>query len=242
VTTPEYLAKLKECCINATVIGVSAIRVDPRPVNELPGFFDGLVSVQDEGAQRAARLLDVRDGDRVLDACAAPGGKTGHLLELAEIDLVALDSDAERLRRIDENLARLRLNAQVTRGDAGDPSTWWDGRPFNRILLDAPCSASGVVRRHPDIRWNRRPSDIASFAEGQRRILAGVWQVLESSGKLLYATCSLFREENEDVVDDFLSRQPDASIIPLGPGAPEGGRILPDENRDGFFYALLEKR
>jgi 16S rRNA (cytosine967-C5)-methyltransferase len=186
--------------------------------------------------------MDVKDGHRILDACAAPGGKSGHLLELAEIDLVALDSDERRLCRVRENLDRLSLSATLMKADAGNPSDWWDGRPFQRVLLDAPCSASGVVRRHPDIRWNRRPSDLARFAELQCRILNGVWQVLESSGKLLYATCSLFREENESIVDAFLARCSDARVATLVPGAPEGGLVLPDEDHDGFFYVLFEKR
>ena len=219
-----------------------AIRIDPRPVAEVPGFSEGEVSVQDVGAQWGARLLDVADGQRVLDACAAPGGKTGHLLELADVDLLALDNDSARLARIRENLDRLGAQATLRCADAADPDSWWDGRPFQRILLDAPCSASGVARRHPDIRWNRRPSDLAKLAAQQAALLNGLWQVLETSGKLLYATCSVFREENESTVEAFLARQPDARIAQFQPGAPDGGRIMPDDDRDGFFYALLEKR
>ena len=238
----EYLARLEELHISARALGADAVRIEPRPVTEIPGFAEGHVSVQDAGAQWAAYLLDVHDGQRVLDACAAPGGKTCHLLEIADINLVAVDGDSKRLHRVRQNLDRIQLQARLVAGDAADPSAWWDGERFQRILLDAPCSASGVVRRHPDIRWNRRPSDLRRFAEGQRRILAGVWQVLESSGKLLYATCSLFREENEAVVEGFLSHHPDASSVPMPPGALDGGRLLPDDDRDGFFYALLEKR
>jgi len=241
-TVPAYLARLAEAGIEARHIEDMAVRIDPRPVAEVPGFGEGLASVQDAGAQRAASLLDVADGQRVLDACAAPGGKTGHLLELADPDLVALDSDAARLGRIRENLDRLDVRATLLCGDAGNPRSWWDGHPFQRVLLDAPCSASGVTRRHPDIRWNRRPSDVAKFADQQAALLDGVWQVLETSGKLLYATCSVFREENESAVEAFLARRADARIAQFQPGAPEGGRITPDDDHDGFFYALLEKR
>ena len=208
----------------------------------LESLAEGLVSVQDAGAQWAARLLDVADGQRVLTSCAAPGGKTGHLLEIAETDVVALDNDSARLNRVRENLDRLGLRAALSCGDAADPRTWWDGRPFQRILLDAPCSASGVARRQPDVRWNRRPSDLAKFAARQGELLDGVWQVLESSGKLLYATCSVFRDENESTVEGFLARHPDARAVAFPSGAPEGGRLRPDEDHDGFFYALLEKR
>ncbi len=242
-TTPEgYLERLSRAGIEARHLGGAAVRIEPRPVAEIPGFAEGLASVQDEGAQWAARLLDVADGQRVLDACAAPGGKTGHLLEIACLDLLALDSDPARIGRVRENLDRLGLDAAVACGDAAEPGGWWDGRRFDRVLLDAPCSASGVARRHPDIRWNRRPSDLPRFAARQGAMLDAVWQVLESSGKLLYATCSVFREENESVVEAFLSREPGARMLELHPGAPEGGRIWPDDDRDGFYYALLEKR
>ena len=237
----QYLDRLREAGIDARPLGDMAVRIPPRPVAEVPGFAEGAVSVQDAGAQWAARLLDVADGQRVLDACAAPGGKTGHLLELADIDLVAVDDDAARIGRIRENLARLGVSASLVCADAGNPGSWWDGRPFQRILLDAPCSASGVVRRHPDIRWNRRPSDLAKLADQQRVLLDGVWQVLESSGKLLYVTCSVFREENESTVEAFIARHPDVRIANFQPGAPQGGRIKPDDDRDGFYYALLEK-
>jgi 16S rRNA (cytosine967-C5)-methyltransferase len=242
ISIPKYMDRLTAEGINARLLGDAAVRIDPRPVAEVPGFFEGLASVQDAGAQWAARLLDVADGQRVLDACAAPGGKTGHLLELADVEVLALDSDSARLGRIRENLERLGLCAATANADAGDPDSWWDRRPFQRILLDVPCSASGVVRRHPDIRWNRRPSDLPKLATQQGRLLDGVWQVLETSGKLLYATCSVFRDENESTVEAFLARQPDAHVVQLQPGAPEGGRIRPDDDHDGFFYALLEKR
>ena len=238
----DYLALLESSAIEGRVVGPTAVTIDPRPVGEIPGFAQGRVSVQDAGAQLAAPLLDARDGDRVLDACAAPGGKTTHLLELARVSVTALDSDAGRLARVRENLERLEFTATMIVGDAADPAKWWDGRPFQRVLLDAPCTASGVTRRHPDIRWNRRPGDLGRFAALQGSLLDGVWQVLERSGKLLYATCSVFREENQSTVEAFLSRQRDACLIPLDPDAFPGGQVLPDEQRDGFFYASFEKR
>jgi 16S rRNA (cytosine967-C5)-methyltransferase len=241
-TVPHYLARLQEARIEAAHLGDVAVRIDPRPVSEVPGFADGLVSVQDAGAQWAARLLEVEDGQRVLDACAAPGGKTGHLLEIADLDLLAIDSDRARLGRVRENLDRLGAQATLVCADVARPASWWDGRPFQRILLDAPCSASGVARRHPDIRWNRRPSDLAQFAAQQALLLDAVWQVLETSGKLLYATCSVFREENESTVDAFLARQPEARVAHFQPDAPRDGRVEPDDDHDGFYYALLEKR
>ncbi len=236
------LESLAKAGIEAHALGGVAIRIDPRPVAEVPGFAEGKVSVQDAGAQLAAPLLDVRDGQRVLDACAAPGGKTTHLLELADLDLTALDLDALRLDRVRTNLERLGLSARVLAGDASQPATWWDGRPFQRVLLDAPCSASGVTRRHPDIRWNRRPGDLLRFSQQQVAFLENVWQVLDGGGKLVYATCSVFREENDSVVETFLARQPDASLEPPAPGIPAGGQLLPDDERDGFYYALLRKR
>jgi 16S rRNA (cytosine967-C5)-methyltransferase len=241
-TVARYLARLAEAGIPGRHLEGSAVRIEPRPVAEIPGFAEGEVSIQDAGAQWAAPLLGATDGQRVLDACAAPGGKTGHLLELAALDLTAIDRDAARLDRVRENLDRLGARAKLLCADAGDPGAWWDGRPFQRILLDAPCSASGVARRHPDIRWNRRPTDLPKLAAQQAALLDGLWQVLESSGKLLYATCSVFREENESAVEAFLARRSDARVVPFQPGSPRGGRITPDDDRDGFFYALLEKR
>lgn len=242
-TTVDGLCRsFRDAGIPTTLLGGAAVRIDPRPVAEIPGFAEGLVSVQDAGAQLAAPLLDVSDGQRVLDACAAPGGKTTHLLELANLDLTALDHDAGRLDRVRSNLDRLGLKAQLRVGDAARPSDWWDGRPFQRVLLDAPCTASGVTRRHPDIRWNRRPGDLLRFSQQQVAFLENVWQVLDGGGKLVYATCSVFREENDFVVDSFLSRQPDAILERPSPGSPAGGQLLPDDERDGFYYALLRKR
>jgi 16S rRNA (cytosine967-C5)-methyltransferase len=236
-----YLAQLAALGIDARRVGEVAVRLaQPRGVERLPGFAAGEVSVQDAGAQLAAPLLDARDGMRVLDACAAPGGKCAHLLELADLDLLALDRDAERAARIGATHARLGLAAEVRVADAGDPDRWWDGKPFDRVLLDVPCSASGVVRRHPDIKWLRREADLDGFAREQSRLLAALWQVLVPGGKLLYATCSVFAEENGAVIDAFLARHDDARQLPL-PGIG-GGSLLPDDEHDGFFYALLEKR
>lgn len=235
-----YLQKLQGAGIAARMLGDSAIMLEqPLPVDKLPGFAEGEVSVQDYGAQFAARLLDVRDGMRVLDACCAPGGKTGHVLECADVTMTAVDSDAGRLARTQSNLARLGLSAQLVAGNSGDPSAWWDGQPFDRILADVPCSASGIVRRHVDIKWLRRESDLESFAAQQALILRGLWHTLANGGKLLYITCSVFIEENQRQIDAFLKEQADARQIPLtGMG---NGQLLPCADNDGFFYALLQK-
>ncbi len=212
----------------------------PAPVDRLPGFREGRLSVQDWGAQRAATLLDVHDGQRVLDACAAPGGKTAHLLERADLALVALERDALRARDIIKNLDRLRLQATVKVADASQPGAWWDGRHFDRILADVPCSASGVARRHPDIKWLRRPEDVAGFARTQARILAALWPTLAPGGKMLYCTCSLFPAENARQLEDFIRRHPDARRLATGGEALEL-QLLPTDAHDGFYYALLEK-
>ncbi|OGA10141.1 MAG: 16S rRNA (cytosine(967)-C(5))-methyltransferase [Betaproteobacteria bacterium RIFCSPLOWO2_02_64_14] len=242
-----YLALLAEHGVAARTTGVSALTLDrPRPIERIPGFAEGLVSVQDAGAQLAAPMLEALPGHRVLDACAAPGGKASHLLEIADIELVALDTAMERLERVRANFSRLGLAGHIVCGDAADPAGWWDGREFERVLADVPCSASGVVRRHPDIKWLRRASDLAQFAHQQQRILDALWRVLARGGKLLYATCSLFHEENHAQVAAFLERHGDAvHLTPPGTyhcpqSAP--GLWLPDEWHDGFFYALLEKR
>jgi 16S rRNA (cytosine967-C5)-methyltransferase len=224
----------------------------PRPVELLPGFADGAFAVQDLGAQLAAPLLQVEAGQRVLDACAAPGGKTAHLAELADIELVALDTDVARLNRIRANLVRLRLTdrrVSVVAGDAGAPAQWSQGRAFDRILVDVPCTASGVVRRHPDGKWLRRESDVTGFARQQARLLAALWPCLARGGLLLYATCSVFDAENEAQVSAFLARHPDALreslTFPAGV-VHRGGQLLPSlpgagHNQDGFFYALLRR-
>lgn len=217
-------------------------------VELLPGFAQGAVSVQDAAAQLAALLLDCQPGMRVLDACAAPGGKTGHLLEhTAELQLTALDSSASRLLRVTENLQRLQLNAHTVAADAGDVASWWDGQAFERILLDAPCSATGVIRRHPDIKVLRRDSDIAALQQEQARLLRALWQTLKPGGHLLYATCSILPEENSQQIAAFVVEYPDAQVLPLGGSWGHamafGRQILPgDAGMDGFYYALLRKQ
>ena len=236
--------------------GGQAVVLDaPCPVPLLPGFADGEVSVQDASAQRAALLLlggrPLPDGARVLDACAAPGGKTAHLLELAALDLLALDRDPLRLARVQQTLDRLQLRAGLKAGDARAPASWWDGRPFDAILVDAPCTASGIVRRHPDIRWLRRPGDVASLARQQGELLDALWPLLAPGGRLLFATCSLFKAEGSDGADAFLQRVGASTATP-DPRSP--GHLLPlRDNRDqqptaggaalhdGFFYALIHK-
>ncbi len=238
----EYLRLLAAQNIQASQVGSEALLLErPCPVEKLPGFGAGLVSVQDAGAQHAAHLLDLHDGMRVLDACAAPGGKCAHMLELAQVNMLALDKDEQRLQKVHENMQRLQLSAQLQAGDAARPEEWWDGQPFQRILADVPCSASGVVRRHPDIKWLRRHADIVGFAQQQAQILAALWQTLASDGKLLYATCSIFRQENQRVIENFLHQHGDARQLPLqAPGINEG-QLLPNDQHDGFFYALLHK-
>ncbi len=241
-TTAEYLTLLNQHNLSARLIEPDALQLDkPVPVDKLPGFFAGLVSVQDAGAQYAARLLDIHDGMRVLDACAAPGGKTAHMLERAAVEMVAVDKDAKRLQRVAENLQRMGLAAQLVTGDAAEPDAWWDGELFDRILADVPCSASGVVRRHPDIKWLRRSSDIAGFAAQQLNILRALWRLLAQDGKLLYATCSVFHQENGQVIAAFLAQQPDARRLPITLPNDIDGQLLPNDQHDGFFYALLQK-
>ncbi|MEO8080774.1 MAG: 16S rRNA (cytosine(967)-C(5))-methyltransferase RsmB [Caldimonas sp.] len=253
-TAAAYLDRLAGAGIEATLAGGQAMTLSrPLPVAGLPGFAAGDVSVQDAAAQRAAPLLAARlgAGARVLDACAAPGGKTAHLLELADVDLLAIDRDRQRLARVDETLARLGLVAATLAADAGDPAAWWDGRPFDAVLLDAPCSASGIVRRHPDIRWLRRATDIADLAATQARLLDALWPLLVPGGALLYVTCSVFRAEGEGQIDAFLQRHADAAVAR---SPPSPGHLLPlpdnDEARpaagssgaaDGFFLSLIEK-
>lgn len=221
-----------------------ALRLEaPCPVDALPHFAQGWVSVQDVAAQWAAPLLSPQAGERVLDACAAPGGKTAHLLELAELDLLALDADAARLARVRGTLERLGLSARTLVADARDVGAWWDGRPFDAILLDAPCSGSGVVRRHPDIAWLRRESDVAAQAQTQAELLHALWPLLAPGGRLLYATCSVFKAEGEDQIRAFTASQP-AGHVRRDARAP--GHCLPLADNgpspaDGFFYALLHK-
>lgn len=241
-STEAYLDLLHRHGIEGRQVGENAILLDqPVPVDKLPGFGAGMASVQDAGAQFAARLLDIADGMRVLDACAAPGGKAAHLLELAKIELTALDSDPERLKKIEQTLQRLKLEAHCLAGNAARPEEWWDDQPFQRILADVPCSASGVVRRHPDIKWLRREADIAAFAAQQAEILDALWRVLGSGGKLLYATCSVFAEENQQQIAQFLVRHKDARCLPLSLPTAKDGQLTPNPQHDGFYYALLLK-
>ncbi len=240
-TRDRALAQLAEAGIDAVARGDTGILLArPCPVARLPGFAAGELSVQDLGAQRAAGLLDVRPGQRVLDACAAPGGKASHLLELADIDLLALDHSTRRAQRITENFERLGLNAGIAIADAADLDAWWDGKPFDRILADVPCSASGVVRRHPDAKCLRRPADVAKFAAQQHALLEALWRVLAPGGKLLYATCSVFRAENQDQVASFVTRHADCQR--LSPCGVFDLQLLPTAEHDGFFYALLQKQ
>jgi len=246
-----YLTQLQQQGLTATAHSqvTCAIRLDnPVDVHELPGFAQGLVSVQDAAAQLAAPLLDPQAGERVLDACAAPGGKTLHLLQQqpALAQLLALDADAQRLQRVQQNLDRAGVSAHLQQGDAGRPEDWWDGLPFDRILLDAPCSATGVIRRHPDIKWLRRDSDIAALCNLQARMLDALWPLLAPGGTLLYATCSLLPEENEEQIRAFLRRRSDVRVHPpegsWGVPRAVGRQILPRQNGpDGFYYSVLEK-
>jgi 16S rRNA (cytosine967-C5)-methyltransferase len=215
-------------------------------VTRLAGYAEGLFSVQDGAAQRVADLVDAADGQRVLDACAAPGGKAAHLLERADVELVALDRDASRLPRIAENLARLGLRADVRRGDAALPAAWWDGRPFDRILLDAPCSATGIIRRQPDVKLHRCDADIAGLAAEQARLLSALWPLLAPGGRLVYATCSVLKAENDAVLAGFRAKHPDAKSIPVpaafGRAAGDGRQNLPGAGgMDGFYYAILQR-
>ena len=246
-----YLQQLAELDIGARPGSLSpqAIILDqPRDVLQLPGFTAGLVSVQDEAAQLAAHLLQAKPGERLLDACAAPGGKTCHVLELQpELEqLVAMDADEQRLQRVDENLQRLGLHASLQTGDAINPPPQWQPGEFDRILVDAPCSASGVIRRHPDVKLLRREKDIPQLAQQQLKILLGLWPLLRPGGTLLYATCSILQEENSQVVTRFLDSQDDARLsqLPHAWGQPVacGRQLLPGaDGPDGLFYALIAK-
>ncbi|MBD8271445.1 MULTISPECIES: 16S rRNA (cytosine(967)-C(5))-methyltransferase RsmB [Pseudomonas fluorescens group] len=246
-----YLQLLTEAGINAApcVYSIDGIVLEvATDVRSLPGFADGWISVQDEAAQLAADLLDLAPGQRVLDACCAPGGKTCHILEV-EKDLggvVAVDLEAKRLARVRENLARLGLSAELIAADGRDTATWWDGKPFQRILLDAPCSATGVIRRHPDIKLTRQPDDIAALAVLQGELLDALWPTLEVGGILLYATCSTLPTENTEVIQAFLARTSGARELDLATTAgikqPHGRQLLAQEGgHDGFYYAKLIK-
>lgn len=253
-TTTDYLAALKQAGIPAqTMAGGAIVLGRAVTVQQLPGFAQGLVSVQDAAAQMAAPLLlDGMPGDcqqRILDACAAPGGKTGHLLELTDGGVVALEVDLRRADRIRQNLQRLGLQAQILTVDASQPQAWWDGQLFDAILLDAPCTASGIVRRHPDVRWLRRESDVAQLAAIQKTMLQTLWGLLRPGGRLLYCTCSLFLAEGSAQVQTFLTHNTDAVLLPspghLIPRNVTKGEGVPDNqpcDHDGFYYALLQKQ
>ncbi|MEJ2059878.1 MAG: 16S rRNA (cytosine(967)-C(5))-methyltransferase RsmB [Gammaproteobacteria bacterium] len=248
----DYLARLAEAGLSAAAhpqVPSAIILERPVEVDALPGFAAGEVSVQDGAAQLAGWLLDVRPGQRVLDACAAPGGKTTHLLEQAggELELTAVDIDTGRLARVRENLDRLGLAVELKTGDAARPADWWDGRPYDRILLDAPCSATGVIRRNPDIRLHRRAADIDELSRRQGELLAALWPLLKPGGMLLYATCSILPQENDAVVERFLAQEGSAGCLTIdaawGRMQGCGRQILPGEaDMDGFYYACLGKR
>jgi 16S rRNA (cytosine967-C5)-methyltransferase len=253
VRRDDYLASLVAAGLPGHPVGEDGVVLEaPQPVDALPGFSSGACSVQDAAAQMAASLLlDGREwtaNDRVLDACAAPGGKTAHLLERATLDLLALDVDPRRCERIQDTLQRLQLSAEVKAADAARPDTWWDGRPFDAILLDAPCTASGIVRRHPDVRWLRRESDVKQLVAIQRTLLEALWPLLQPGGRLLYCTCSVFRSEGEEQVQAFLERHTDARIQPspghLLPGTGAASGQFHDNGSsayDGFFYTRIDK-
>jgi 16S rRNA (cytosine967-C5)-methyltransferase len=250
----SYRAKLEQAGISHHVDRLGAIVLDAAlPVQRIPGFGDGVISVQDAAAQMAAPMLlrGIAAGAplRILDACAAPGGKTGHLLELCDGEVVALEIDAQRCERIHQNTERLGLHAKVLTADAARPDLWWDGKPFDAILLDAPCTASGIVRRHPDVRWLRRESDIAQLAALQQRLLKALWPLVRPGGRLLYCTCSLFLAEGSTQMQTFLANNTDAVLMPspghLMPTLHRKSGAVPDNaegDHDGFFYALLQKR
>lgn len=247
----DYLQKLADKDITASALthlkhGLQL--ATPTGVEQLPGFDAGEVSVQDGAAQLAAELLQAKAGERILDACAAPGGKTAHILEsqagLKEV--LAIDIEQTRLDKVAESLQRLGLSATLVCADAAEPDDWWDGQPFDSILLDAPCSATGVIRRHPDIKLLRRADDIPALQAIQHKLLRQLWPLLRQGGMLLYATCSVLPEENQQQIDRFLTEQPDAKLQPIevdwGRATPAGRQILPGEdNMDGFFYAILYK-
>jgi 16S rRNA (cytosine967-C5)-methyltransferase len=257
ITAKAYIERLAEGAVGATQVGSQAVWMhQPRPVAAIPGFADGDVSVQDAGAQLAAPWLGIEPGMRVLDACAAPGGKTAHLAELGALDLTAVEVDSARALRIDDNLRRCHLTARVIVGDVARPQTWLPagGRTsFDRIVLDAPCTASGIVRRHPDIPWLRRPADVAQLTTIQRQLLDALWPLLNVGGRLLYVVCSLFPEEGREQIACFRERHaearqlnlPASQLLPASVTEPAAvsawqGSDLPTLH-DGFFYALLEK-
>lgn len=239
-TVEQVRTRLMAAGVSTTRLANDALLLEHAlPVSALPGFAEGELSVQDAGAQWAAHWLDPRPGERVLDACAAPGGKSAHLLEWADIALLSLELDPQRAARIGYDFARLGLTAQIQVGDASTPQAWWDGRPFDCILADVPCSASGVARRHPDIKSLRRADDVAGFAQRQQAILDALWSTLAPGGRMLYVTCSLFDAENRIQIEQFLHRHREAQRWPIQ--GEQDRQLLPSTHHDGFYYALLRK-
>lgn len=231
----QYLALLHEAGLNGKILDDYAIRLSQAvPVAQLPRFAEGWASVQDFGAQQAAYLLNPQNGERILDACAAPGGKTGHILELADCAVTALDIAPQRLQRVRDNLARLHFQAALHCADAQNLSDWYNGEPFDAILADIPCTASGTIKRNPDIKWLRRPTDAYKTARQQEPMLDALWTTLKSGGRMLLATCSIFEEENQQQCHRFLNRHPDAQLR-------TEKILIPSEKQDGFYYALIEK-
>jgi 16S rRNA (cytosine967-C5)-methyltransferase len=253
-TRAAYLERLRSAGIAAAPTGEHGVTLaEPRDVHAIPGFDEGMVSVQDAAAQLAAPLLleglERSVPLRILDACAAPGGKTAHILELADADVLALDISPQRCERIRGNLSRLSLQARVMANDAAQPAQWWDGRPFDAILLDAPCTASGIVRRHPDVRWLRRATDVPQLAQAQARLLAALWPALRPGGRLVYCTCSVFLAEGQQQVETFLAHNKEAlslaapgHLLPVSGEKGAGVRDNSPSDHDGFFYAVLGKR
>ncbi|SFC42053.1 16S rRNA (cytosine967-C5)-methyltransferase [Marinospirillum celere] len=249
ISREAYLAALHQADIQAAPTAHSPwglVLETPVSPLQLPGYAEGWFSVQDEAAQLAPLLMNLAAGQRVLDACCAPGGKTTHLAESADLQLFALDSEEKRLTRVHDNLQRLQLKAEVKCADAGDTASWWDGELFDRILLDAPCSATGVIRRHPDIKLLRRETDIGALAEQQQRLLKALWPLLKPGGTLVYATCSILPEENDHSLANFTYQHPDAKLEPIeadwGQPTRWGRQLLPQNNgQDGFYYAVLVK-
>jgi len=241
----EYSAILDKHEINHTLVGGECLIINiPLGVDKIPGFSEGKVSVQDFGAQLAAHLIDLKKGHKVLDACSAPGGKACHMLELNSIELLAIESDKKRTNKIQENVDRQGLKAKILNEKISSQNKWWDKECFDRILLDVPCSASGIVRRHVDIKWLRRINDFKNFGENQQSLLRSVWPMLKENGKLLYITCSIFEEENRDVIEKF--KQDLGNVSELNINFPSNvahiqNQILPSSNHDGLFYALLQK-
>ncbi len=250
----DWLKTARKNNIDARHLGDDAVILSsPMPVSDLPGFPEGCVSVQDAGAQLAAHFVDPKPGEKILDACSAPGGKTAHLLELVDCHVTALEIDELRAKRIHENLNRLGLQAKVITADAGAPDDWWDKTPFDTVLLDAPCTASGIVRRHPDIVFSRRPHDIDALALQQKRLLETLWPLVKFGGKLVYVVCSVFEEEGKSQIEAFVKNHADARLVSAKPGLSPLLPLIPCEDsktqppgiydtHDGFFYAVLLKK